>query len=160
MENWYYMLQGTTLQQQVTTLRQQVESKANLSLLYRLPTEAEWEYCCRAYSLDSNLKQKGQENWKYCFGNDEKLLEQYAWYDKNSKGMTHPVGLLEPNAWGLYDMHGNVWEWCEDWYDRNYYASSPSTDPKGSSSGQYRVLRGGSWSYYANLCRSAFRSSS
>ena len=111
---------------------------------YRLPTEAEWEYAARAGS-----------GGKYAFGDDEGQLSQYAWYYGNSGDKTQPVGRLQPNAWGLYDMHGNVWEWVQDWYDENYYSKSPSTDPAGPSSGSYRVLRGGSWGSFAGVCRSA-----
>ena len=102
--------------------------------LYRLPTEAEWEYACRAGS-----------NGRYCFGSDKTMLGEYAWGMTNSNGTTHPVGLKRPNAWGLYDMHGNICEWVQDWYGENYYGKSPHDDPKGPSSGSLRVLRGGSW---------------
>ncbi len=113
---------------------------------YRLPTEAEWEYACRAGSETA-----------FCFGDDESQLEHYAWYDRNSGGRTHPVAQRNPNAWGLYDMHGNVWEWCQDWYG-NYYADSV-TNPEGSSTGSDRVFRGGCWYDYARRCRSANRNS-
>jgi len=108
---------------------------------YRLPTEAQWEYACRA----------GTTTPWYC---DEDELGDYAWYNDENGG-TKPVGTKEPNAWGLYDMHGNVWEWCWDWYDS--YADEAQTDPQGASSGSYRVGRGGRWSLSAQHARSAIR---
>jgi len=112
---------------------------------YRLPTEAEWEYAARAGSTA-----------RFCYGDDEGRLSEYAWYSGNSGGKTHPVAQKQPNAWGLYDMHGNVYEWCQDWYDKNY-PSGNVTDPTGPSSGSLRVLCGGSWSSLAEFCRSAIR---
>jgi formylglycine-generating enzyme required for sulfatase activity len=100
---------------------------------YRLPTEAEWEYACRAGSTT-----------EYYFGDDETSLGDYAWYFINSGKKTHPVGQKKPNAWGLHDMHGNVREWCQDWYDRTYYKQSPRENPQGPSSGGERLTRGGS----------------
>jgi formylglycine-generating enzyme required for sulfatase activity len=97
---------------------------------FRLPTEAEWEYACRAGTRGNR------------YGN----LDNIAWYDENSGSSTHPVGRKSPNAWGLYDMLGNANEWCQDWYDANYYMQSPERNPRGPSSGSYRVIRGGSWS--------------
>ena len=105
---------------------------------YRLPTEAEWEWCCRAGTTT-----------EYSFGDDERQLDKYAWFKSNAwdKGekYAHRVGQKQANPFGLYDMHGNVWEWCEDWYDSTHYASSSDTDPTGPVSGSSRVLRGGSW---------------
>jgi acetoin utilization deacetylase AcuC-like enzyme/formylglycine-generating enzyme required for sulfatase activity len=115
---------------------------------YRLPTEAEWEYACRAGT-----------STKYSFGNDMRKLKANAWFAKNSSGRTHPVGQKKSNPWGLYDMHGNVAEWCNDYYSENYYKQSPATDPKGPTTGQERVLRGGAWNCSADTCRSAYRSS-
>jgi formylglycine-generating enzyme required for sulfatase activity len=112
----------------------------------RLPTEAKWEYACRAGGTG-----------KYCFGDSEGELIAYGWFRKNSGHGTHPVGGKKPNAWGLHDMHGNVSEWCRDWYGEKYYQGSPDTDPKGPSTGQSRVLRGGSWANLAFDCRSANR---
>jgi len=111
---------------------------------YRLPTEAEWEYAARAGS---------SERW--CFGDNERQLKEYAWYDATSARKSEPVALLKPNAWGLYDMHGNVWEWCQDWYGE--YPSGSVTDPMGPASGSDRVRRGGGWNDVAKRCRSAFR---
>jgi formylglycine-generating enzyme required for sulfatase activity len=113
---------------------------------YRLPTEAEWEYACRAGSTT-----------KFCYGDDESRLGDYAWYRGNSDGKSHPVGRKKPNAWGLYDMHGNVWEWCSDRYDYEYYANSPTDDPAGPATGSYRVHRGGGWYSSPTDCRSAHR---
>jgi formylglycine-generating enzyme required for sulfatase activity len=113
---------------------------------YRLPTEAEWEYACRA----------GSET-RFGFGDDEKGLGEYAWYSANSDRQTHPVGQKKPNAFGLYDVHGNVWEWCWDGYAADYYKSSPVDDPRGPVGASYRVIRGGSWGYNPRLCRSAVR---
>ena len=110
----------------------------------RLPTEAEWEYACRAGSTS-----------RWCFGNDEKKLKEYAWYDENSGGETHPVKQLKPNNRGLFDVHGNVWEWCADWY--GYYPEELQIDPSGPGSGDYRVIRGGSWISGARFVRAAYR---
>jgi formylglycine-generating enzyme required for sulfatase activity len=113
---------------------------------FRLPTEAEWEYACRAGA-----------SGRFCFGDDEGQLGDYAWYSANSGGQTQPVGEKKPNAWGLHDMHGNVWEWCQDWWDD--YSAGPATDPQGASSGFLgaRVFRGGCWRGGADFAASAHR---
>jgi formylglycine-generating enzyme required for sulfatase activity len=116
---------------------------------FSLPTEAQWEYACRAGSTTA-----------YCFGDSADSLDAHCWYGKNSDGRTHEVGTKKANAWGLYDMHGNVWEWCNDWYG-DYPSPTASaselTDPIGASSGGYRVVRGGSLDDNAGPCRSANR---
>jgi formylglycine-generating enzyme required for sulfatase activity len=113
---------------------------------YRLPTEAEWEYACRAGSTA-----------KYCFGDNEKDLPKYAWLKPHSEGKPQPVGRKSPNAWGLFDMHGNVWQWCNDWYSEAYYTDSPADNPRGPATGKMRVLRGGAWDSTPDKCRSAYR---
>jgi formylglycine-generating enzyme required for sulfatase activity len=99
---------------------------------FRLPTEAEWEYACRAGTKT-----------RFSFGDSESILGDYAWCESNSGKNTHPVGQKKPNAWGLYDMHGNVWEWCADIYGP--YSSEASVDPRGATSGGDCMVRGGSW---------------
>jgi formylglycine-generating enzyme required for sulfatase activity len=108
---------------------------------YRLPTEAEWEYAARAGSTEDRVAD----------------LDEVAWHSENSGSETHPVGQKRANGWGLYDMFGNVWEWCADWYYAYYYASSPVDDPQGPTSGSLHVLRGGSWYYLPGVVRPAFR---
>jgi formylglycine-generating enzyme required for sulfatase activity len=111
---------------------------------FRLPTEAEWEYACRAGSQD-----------EYCFGSDEAKLGDYAWYRANSGGQPQPVGGRQPNAWGLYDMHGNVWEWCAD--SKRKYKAEKVVDPSGGDAGSFRVIRGGGWHGFARDVRAASR---
>ena len=113
--------------------------------VYRLPTETEWEYACRAGTMT-----------EYSFGDGNTQLKgDYAWYRENSGKTTLPVGVKKPNPWGLYDMHGNVNEWCQDWYGD--YPSGSVTDPTGAASGSRRLHRGGSWSSSSGYCRSAIR---
>lgn len=117
---------------------------------FRLPTEAEWEYAGSAGS-----------NKQYSFGNDPMKLRDYAWFNYNSDGRVHPVGQKRPNQFGLYDMPGNVWEWCSDWYSSDYYRECYQQGtveyPQGPKAGSNRVIRGGSWDSYAVSCRSTNR---
>jgi len=107
----------------------------------RLPTEAEWEYAARAGNTEARYGP----------------LDEVAWYNKNSGRRTHEVGQKRPNAWGLYDMLGNVWEWVSDWYDENHYAGSPERDPQGPAGGRFRDLRGGPWDGSPRVVRVSFR---
>lgn len=120
-------------------------------VIYRLPTEAEWEYACRAGT--STL---------WSFGDEEGQLGDYSWYAGNvwnaGEDYAHAVGTKLPNPWGLFDMHGNVWEWCQDVFSESYYNSSPGVDPPGPPSGTGRVIRGGYFDYDPWLTRSAIRS--
>jgi formylglycine-generating enzyme required for sulfatase activity len=113
---------------------------------YRLPTEAEWEYACRA----------GTEG-DYSFGHDSRKLGEYAWFADNASKKTHPVGQKKPNPWGLYDMHGNAAEWCNDIYDKDYYQNSLAVNPRGPKEGSQYVLRGGAWKSPAEAVRSSYR---
>jgi len=114
---------------------------------YRLPTEAEWEYACRAGTTT-----------RYFFGDDPAKLPGYAWYKEDAGGRARPVGQKLPNPWGLYDMDGDLSEWCHDIYRVDYYQASPEKNPQGPNTGDKRVARGGSWNSTADKCRSAFRS--
>lgn len=115
---------------------------------YRLPSGAEWEYACRAGTTT-----------KYSFGDDESKLGEYAWYYDNSEHQTHPVGQKKPNPWGLYDMHGNVWEWCQDRYHRTYVTTLNDGSVLEATNNSGLVLHGGGWVNYAAKCQSAYRSS-
>jgi formylglycine-generating enzyme required for sulfatase activity len=123
---------------------------------YRLPTETEWEYACRAGTKT-----------RFSFGDDESQLGDYAWFNGNSNSATHPVGQKRPNSWGIYDMHGNVWEWCADEYHESYVNKPENIKKNGSiawldnniTNKSFMIIRGGSWNHYPRDCRSASRSS-
>jgi formylglycine-generating enzyme required for sulfatase activity len=129
-----------------TFLKKLNEKFGKGSVKFSLPTEAEWEYSCRAGSTT-----------RWCFGDDPAMIGNYAWFAENSAGKTQPVGQKKPNVWGLYDMHGNVVEWCADNYDKDYYRGSPPVDPPGPASSDWRVVRGGSFNFSADGQRSAWR---
>lgn len=128
------------------TVLERTAGRLPAGYVYRLPTEAEWEYACRAGTTT-----------RFSFGDDfsYSLLGNFAWYGSNSGDQTHPVGQKLPNPWGLYDVYGNVYEWCLDWYGP--YPGGSVTDPRGVGSGSYRVRRGGAWHSPAAFCRSALR---
>ena len=125
------------------TDRERAAGKLQANEVYRLPTEAEWEYACRAGTTTA-----------FSFGDGESRLGDFAWFSGNSENKVHLVGTKKPNPWGLYDMHGNVWEWCSDWYDGKL---SGGVDPVGPDRGSYRVNRGGNWGLNPVYCRSAYR---
>ena len=115
---------------------------------FRLPTEAEWEYAARGGNKSNGFKFSGGNN-----------IAEVAWYSENGNKISHPVATKAPNELGIYDMSGNVWEWCSDWYSSSYYTSSSQTNPTGPNSGSYRVYRGGSWSGNDRYCRVSHRDS-
>jgi formylglycine-generating enzyme required for sulfatase activity len=134
---------------EVLTQRERTAGRIATNSLYRLPTEGEWEYACRAWT-----------STRFSYGDDPGYtnLTDYAWYMDNAEGMTHPVGQKLPNPWGLYDLHGNVWQWCQDWWT-GPLPGGLALDPKGRPNGDYRVVRGGDWYVFTWNCRSAYRRS-
>ena len=131
------------------TLQERAAGRIAANSVYRLPTEAEWEYACRAWT-----------STRFSYGDDPGYtnLLNFAWYEDNNGNSTHPVGQKLANPWGVYDMHGNVWEWCQDWWGE--YPGGVAVDPLGSTTSSDRVIRGGGsgrWFYGARICRSAYR---
>jgi formylglycine-generating enzyme required for sulfatase activity len=126
------------------TAQERAAGRLPAGYVYRLPTEAEWEYACRAGTTT-----------RFYTGDKDSDLDAAAWYKNNSDGKTHPVGQKKPNAWGLYDMNGNVWEWCNDWYAS--YAKAAIVDPQGPAEGHFHVARGGGWMRGVASSRSAER---
>jgi formylglycine-generating enzyme required for sulfatase activity len=126
------------------TQRERAARRLPEGYVYRLPTEAEWECACRAGS--TNL---------FGFGSDAKLGGAFAWTAENSDATTHPIGQKQPNPWGIHDMHGNVWEWCLDWFEP--YPAAPVTDPIGPATSKFKVFKGGGWNQDIEYARSANR---
>ncbi|MFM7100425.1 MAG: formylglycine-generating enzyme family protein [Verrucomicrobiota bacterium] len=126
------------------TRREREAGRLPAGFEYRLPTEAEWEYACRAGSTN-----------RFAFGDDTTAADRFAWTAENSEARTHPIGSKEPNAWGLHDVHGNVWEWCADWFAP--YPATAQTDPTGAPPGQYKVFKGGGWNQEIPFARSVNR---
>jgi formylglycine-generating enzyme required for sulfatase activity len=141
--NWY----DATNYCATLTQRERTAGRIPTNSVYRLPSEAEWEYACRAGTTT-----------RFSHGDDPGYtnLTNYAWYEGNSGGTTHPVGQKLPNPWGLYDVHGNVWEWCQDWLSESL-PGGIAVDPQGPAMGSARVIRGGLWCNAAGACRSASR---
>lgn len=135
-------LTATEFCKRISNLPEEVQAER----VYRLPTEAEWEYACRAGT--TSLWQHGER---------EEELSAFAWFSENADGRTHRVGRKLPNPYGIHDIHGNVWEWCSDWYSADTYRASNRADPLGPAFGIGRVIRGGGWLYDATNCRSAAR---
>jgi formylglycine-generating enzyme required for sulfatase activity len=129
------------------TQQERAAERIATNSVYRLPTEAEWEYACRGWTSDR----------RFSYGDDPGYtnLTNYAWYSDNSGSTTHPVGQKLPNPWGLYDMHGNIYQWCQDWVGA--YPGGVALDPQGPATGTMRVYRGGCWVSGGDDCRSAFR---
>lgn len=126
------------------TVRERQAGRLPEGYAYRLPTEAEWEFACRAGSTN-----------RFSFGDDEALAERYAWTLENAEGRPHPVGQKEPNALGFRDLHGNVWEWCSDWFTN--YPNAALTNPVGPATGKFKVFRGGGWNNEAKFARASNR---
>ena len=126
------------------TARERAAGRLPHTYAYRLPTEAEWEYACRAGSTNH-----------FSFGDSEEQANMFAWTAENAEATPHPVGLKQPNHWGLYDMHGNVWEWCQDWFVE--YPAMSLQDPIGPPAGKYKVFRGGGWNQDVKYARAGNR---
>lgn len=126
------------------TSRERAAGRLPEGYVYRLPYESEWEYACRAGSTN-----------QFHFGNDPDLAGDFAWTGENGDGAPHPVGTKRPNAWGLHDMHGNVWEWCLDWFAP--YPAEPLTDPTGPPTGKFKLFKGGGWNQDAEYARASSR---
>ncbi len=141
------------------TESQRLARRETAALVYRLPTEAEWEFCCKTSpGTEATAGEAGTapgDGRAFCFGDDPALLGEYAWYETNSEESTHPVGEKRPNEWGLFDMHGNVSEWCLDWFAS--YPAETLPNPMGPATGDRRVRRGGSWASLARRCRATDR---